>query len=184
MRKVMGANRWNLMYQFLGESLIITLISVILAVVLVLLLLPFFNDIIGNNLDVNFFSNKLFNIGLLLIFLIVSIVAGSYPAFYLSRFNPIKVLKSGTISESGSSGLLTKILVVFQFVISIGMIFSIAVIYDQFNYALNKDIGINYTDVVSVSLYDKNNEENVQFLKNEFIKNPNVKEVSFQVWFC
>ena len=179
MRKVMGANRWNLMNQFLGESLIITLVSVILAVVLVILILPFFNDMIGNNLEVDFFGNKLFGIGLMLIFLSVSVVAGSYPAFYLSRFNPIKVLKGETISEGGSSGWLTKSLVVFQFIISISMIFSINVIYDQFNYALNKDIGINYTDVLSIKLYDKNDKENVQFLKNEFKKNPNVNDVSF-----
>lgn len=179
MRKVMGADRLNLMYQFLGESFIITLVSVILAVVLVGFLLPYFNDIIGNQLTISFLSNRLFNIGLVLIFVVVSFVAGSYPAFYLSRFNPITVLKSGTISEGSSSGWLTKSLVVFQFVISIGMIFSIAVTYDQFNYALNRDMGINYTDVLSVNLYDENDLENVQFLKNEFNKNPNVVDVSF-----
>jgi len=179
MRKVMGADRFNLMNQFLGESFIITLMSVILALLLVYFMLPYFNEILGAAFKLDFYSNWIFNIGLLIIIILVSLVAGIYPAFYLSRYNPIKVLKSGIESEGSYSGWLTKSLVVFQFVISIGMIFSIAVIYDQFKYALNKDMGINYTDVLSVNLYEKNTEENVAFLKNEFLLNSNVKDVAF-----
>jgi len=179
MRKVMGADRFNLMNQFLGESFIITLLSIILALLLVYFMLPYFNEIIGAAFKLDFYNNWIFNIGLFIILVLVSLVAGIYPAFYLSRYNPIKVLKSGIESEGSYSGWLTKSLVVFQFVISIGMIFSIAVTYDQFTYALNKDIGINYTDVLSVNLYEKNTEENVAFLKNEFLRNPNVMDVSF-----
>ncbi|MCB2207120.1 MAG: ABC transporter permease [Bacteroidetes bacterium] len=179
MRKVMGADRFNLMNQFLGESFIITLMSVILALLLVYFMLPYFNEILGAAFKLDFYSNWIFNIGLLIIIILVSLVAGIYPAFYLSRYNPIKVLKRGIESEGSYSGWLTKSLVVFQFVISIGMIFSIAVIYDQFKYALNKDMGINYTDVLSVNLYEKNTEENVAFLKNEFLLNSNVKDVAF-----
>lgn len=179
MRKVMGADRFNLMNQFLGESFIITLMSIILALLLVYYMLPYFNEILGAAFKLDFINNWIFNIGLLIILILVSLVAGIYPAFYLSRFNPIKVLKSGIESEGSYSGMLTKGLVVFQFVISIGMIFSIAVTYDQFKYALNKDKGINYTDVLSVNLYEKNTEENVAFLKNEFLLNPNVKDVAF-----
>ena len=179
MRKVMGADRFNLMNQFLGESFILTLISIILALLMVYYILPYFNEILDATFKLDFYHNWIFNIGLLLILILVSLVAGVYPAFYLSRFNPIKVLKSGVQSEGSQSGWLTKSLVVFQFIISIGMIFSIAVTYDQFNYALNKDIGINYTDVLSVNLYDKNDKDNVAFLKNEFGFNPNVKDISF-----
>jgi putative ABC transport system permease protein len=179
MRKVMGADRFNLMNQFLGESFIITFMSVILALLLVYYMLPYFNEILGASFRLDFYNNWIFNIGLFAILLLVSLVAGVYPAFYLSRYNPIKVLKSGIESEGSYSGWLTKGLVVFQFVISIGMIFSIAVTYDQFKYALNKEMGINYTDVLSVNLYEKNTEENVTFLKNEFLLNPNVKDVAF-----
>ena len=179
MRKVMGADRFNLMNQFLGESFILTLISIILALLLVYYMLPYFNEVLDAAFKLDFFHNWIFNIGLLLILILVSLIAGFYPAFYLSRFNPIKVLKSGIESEGSRSGWLTKSLVVFQFIISIGMIFSIAVTYDQFNYALNKDIGINYTDVISVNLYDKNDKDNVAFFKNEFGLNPNVKDVTF-----
>lgn len=179
MRKVMGADSFNLMSQFLGESFIITLISVIGALLLAGLLLPNFNDILEANFSLNLIDNWIFTLGLLLVLLIVSLVAGVYPAFYLSRLNPIAVLKSGMEAKGSSSEWLTKILVVFQFIISIGMIFSIAVIYEQFNYALNKDIGINYTNVLSVKLYGKNDAVNVAYLKNEFLLNPNVRDVSF-----
>ena len=180
MRKIIGANRFNLINQFLGESFIITLISIGFALLGVYYLLPFFNDILGTNFVIDFIGNWIFNIGLILILVLVSLVAGVYPAFYLSRFDPIKVLKSGLESEGSSSGWLTKSLVVFQFVISIGMIFSIAVTYDQFSYALNKDVGINYTNVLAVYLNNnKNEEEDVAFLKNEFSLNPNVMDVSF-----
>ena len=178
-RKVMGAEPLNLMNQFLGESTILTLISIIVAILLVYTLLPTFNNLLGMNIEIDFINNWIFNIGLLGILIVVSFIAGIYPAFYLSRFNPMKVLKSRIDVAGSSSGLLTKSLVIFQFVISIGMIFSISVIYDQFNYALNKDIGINYTNVLSVKLYDKNDNENVAFLKNEFLRNPNIQDVAF-----
>ena len=179
LRKVMGAEPINLMNQFLGESFILTLISVIISMFLVFLLLPFFNDILSISLKIDFINNWIFNIGLIGLLILVSLIAGVYPAFYLSRLNPMKVLKSGIDIKSSSSGWLTKSLVIFQFVISIGMIFSIVVIYEQFDYALNKDLGINYTNVLSIKLYDKNDEENVAFLKNEFLQNPNIKGVSF-----
>jgi|FLOH01.1.fsa_nt_gi putative ABC transport system permease protein len=179
LRKVVGADRINLIKQFLGESIILTFISIIIALLIAYSILPFFNDILGSSFTIDFYGNWIFNIGLVLILVFVSLVAGMYPAFYLSKFDPVKVLKSGIDTEGSSSGLLTKALVVFQFVISIGMIFSINVIYDQYSYALNKDIGINYDNIVSVNLYDKNNKENVAFLKSEFSRNPNVLDVAF-----
>lgn len=178
-RKVMGAERVNLIGQFLGESAILTLISIIFALVMAELLLPSFNQILGTSFRLDFLGNWILNIGLLIILLVVSLIAGFYPAFYLSRLNPITVLRSGSGAKGSSSAWLTKALVIFQFIISIAMIFSIAVIYDQFNYALTKDKGINYTNVLSVKLYDKNDQTNVDYLKNEFRKDPHVLDVAF-----
>lgn len=179
MRKVMGAEPMTLVKQFLGESAMLTLISVLISLILVYLLLPFFNDILSVDLTIDFINNWIFNIGLLGVLVFVSLIAGMYPAFYLSRFEPMKVLKSRIDVKGSSSEWLTKGLVVFQFIISIGMIFSISVIYDQFNYAVNKDMGINYSNVISVKLYNKNDTESVDFLKNKFVQNPNVLGVSF-----
>ena len=179
MRKVVGASSTNLMNQFMGESIIITFVSILLSLLLVELLLPTFNGILGTEFAIDVAGNWIFNIGLFAILVIVSVVAGSYPAFYLTRYQPIKVLRSGSGANDSSSNWLTKGLVVFQFVISIGMIFSIAVINDQFRYAMNKDLGIEYTDVMSVNLYDKNDDDNVRFLKNEFLNQANVLDVAF-----
>lgn len=178
MRKVVGADRINIMNQFLGESTIITAFSIGVALLLVHFLMPYFNQLLGTSFSIDFAGNWIFNIGLVLILLAVSIVAGFYPAFYLSQYNPVRVLKGGVESEGSSSGWLTKSLVIFQFVISIGMIFSIAVTWDQYKYALEKDPGINYTDVVSVNLFNHNDSETVSFLKNEFKLNPNVIDVA------
>ncbi len=179
MRKVMGANRLSLINQFLGESFIITSVSVILAILLAYSILPYFNDVLGSSFSLDFLNNWIFTMGIIVVLILVSLVAGFYPALYLSRLNPIHVLKSGMDVKGSSSEWLTKALVIFQFVISIGMIFSIAVIYNQFNYALNKDMGINYTNVLSVNLYDKNDDVNVAYLRNEFLINPNIQDVSF-----
>lgn len=179
LRKVMGAEKINLMGQFLGESTILTLISVLLALLLAELILPSFNQMLGASFSLNFIDNWMLNIGLIIMLVLVSLLAGFYPAFYLSQLHPIDVLKSGSGSKGSASSWLTKSLVVFQFAISIGMIFSIAIIYDQFNYALTKDMGINYTNVLTVKLYDKNDEVSVDFLKNEFRRNPNVQDVAF-----
>lgn len=178
-RKVMGAEPVRLMRQFLGESTILTLIAILISLALVYLLLPFFNEILSVDLKIDFINNPIFNVWLLAILAFVSLTAGMYPAFYLSRFEPMKVLKSRIDTKGSSSGLLTKILVVFQFIISIGMIFSIMVIYSQFDYAINKDLGINYENVISIKLYNKNDSENVEFLKSKLLQNPNVKDVSF-----
>ncbi len=179
LRKVMGAERINLIGQFLGESTILTFISILLALLLAELLLPTFNQMLGTDFSLDFLGNWILNIGLVIILILVSLVAGFYPAFYLSKLNPMAIFRSTTGSKGGSSAWLTKALVIFQFVISIAMIFSIAVIYDQYKYALNKDMGINYNNVMSVKLYDKNDKTNVEFLKNEFKRIPDVRDVAF-----
>ena len=178
MRKVLGANHWNLMYQFLGESFFITLISIALSLIIIELLLPAYNRVLGTDFYVDFTGNGIFNIGLLLILLVVSLLAGSYPAFYLSRFRPIKVLKSKVSSENGGSGYLSKGLVALQFVFSIGMLFSIGLVYSQFRYVLNKDLGLNYDHVISVPLYSHNSDEEVQRIRNAFTTVPGVTDMS------
>lgn len=177
-RKVLGANRRNLIYQFLGESFIITFISILFALVLVEFLLPSFNQILDTSLEIDFINNWIFNFGLLAILLIVSFFSGAYPAFYLSRFHPIKILKNTSSLRNTKSGILSKILVVFQFVISISLIFCIMIIYTQFNYILNKDLGYNYNDVVSIPLFNNNTPEKIEQIKNELRQNPNIINIS------
>ncbi|MFC2106804.1 FtsX-like permease family protein [Bacteroidota bacterium] len=175
-RKVLGANRQTLMYQFLGESVAFTFISILLALIVVELLLSFFNSTFNVSLDMDFVHNPIFNIGLLILLIVVSLFSGSYPAFYLSRFKPIKVLKGGTDKKLGGSGNLTKVLVVFQFVISISLIISISVTYAQFHYAMNKDMGINYSNVLNINTYNIP-ESNIENLRNDLASNPNIQDM-------
>ena len=174
MRKVLGANRSSLMYQFIGESFILTFFAIFLSLMLVQILLPVFNQILNINLSINFVDNPLFNVGLLVILIAVSLISGSYPSFYLSRFKPISSLKGSLDKKSGGTGNLSKILVVVQFTIAIGLIFSVMVTYSQYRYALNKDLGYNIEDVIELHLYNRNSPQEVQVLKNELSKNPNI----------
>ncbi|MBE9492685.1 MAG: ABC transporter permease, partial [Bacteroidetes bacterium] len=177
-RKVLGANQNDLIRQFIGESLILTLVSIILAIMLMEILLPSFNRIIDKELYVDYSQNWVFNIGLILLWVMIGLVSGSYPAFYLSRFKPITVLKAGHGKINGGTSLLRKALVVFQFIISITLIFSILVIYSQIRFILNKDLGYNYENVVGIPLYNNNSPEKINLIKNEFLKNPGVLNVA------
>jgi putative ABC transport system permease protein len=178
MRKVLGANHWNLMYQFLGESFIITLISIILSLILIEFLLPPYNRILGTDFRIDLIGNPIFNAGLFIILLFVTLLSGSYPTFYLSRFRPIRVLKNSTDRVSGGSGFLSKGLVTLQFIFSIGMLFSIGVVYMQFRYIMNKDLGLNYDQVISIELYNHNSPQEVQRIKNALIDDPDVIEIA------
>lgn len=179
MRKVLGANRSDLVYQFLGESLIVTTASVVFAMVLVELLIPSFSRILDAPYRIDLLGNWIFNIGLLGLIVIVSLISGSYPAFYLSHFQPINVLKGGRVNGGRSSGIFTKALVVLQFAITIGLIFCIGIIYRQYHYMIGKDLGLNYKDVISVSLHSKNSPEELNLIRNSLIMNPDITSIAF-----
>lgn len=173
-RKVLGASRWNLVNQFLGESFIITLVSMIFSIVLVEILLPTFNRILNSSLGIDFVHNWIMNIGLLLLLLVISLVSGSYPAFYLARFQPVKVLKPGRGNPGVSTGILRKALVVFQFTISIALLFSILVLSNQFRYLYNKDLGYNVNQVITLRLFRNNSPAEVELLKNSLSGFPEI----------
>jgi len=141
-RKVLGSARRALIFQFLTESLLITIISTIIAVIFAWLLMPLFNQIAVKQLALTSKSITWLVPALLLLILIVGLLAGSYPAFFLSAFKPIKVLK-GKLSNGFKGGWLRNSLVVFQFAISIFLIIGTMVIYDQLHYTRSKSMGYN-----------------------------------------
>lgn len=181
MRKVIGANRLNLIYQFNGETVIITLISIIISLGFIELFLPLFNTLLDLDLKVNFVSNPLYNIGLIGILIAVSAVSGIYPAYYIARFKPVNVLKGSKGKLSNSSGNLTKILVILQFTITISLIFSILVIYKQINFVENKDLGYNVDRVMVIPFFDDNTKKKAEYIKSELLKDPNIEGVSIAV---
>jgi putative ABC transport system permease protein len=149
MRKVVGASRMQLVGQFLGESTILALLSLLLAVGLAYLVLPFFNSLTGMEMTMSVFDNWPVLLGLLGITAFVGLAAGSYPALLLSAFKPISVL-SGTLQGGAKSGILRKVLVVFQFSISIFLLVVTGIVYRQLDYCKNINLGFDKDQLVVV----------------------------------
>ncbi len=176
-RKVMGVTSKGLIFQFLGESFIIVLISLLLSLVFAQLALPYFNQLIDNPL---YFSAKYYPIlfSYLVGFLIITgLIAGFYPAFYLSSFKPTEVIKGRGKDHRGAS-LLRKGLVIFQFTISISMISAIIVISKQVEFIKNKDLGFDSSSKLVIPLSTQEAANQYSVLKNAFNSNSMIKEVS------
>ncbi len=176
-RKVLGSLRKNLIGQFLTESLLISFISFILAIGLVFLLLPLFNELAQKSLQ----GFALFSPGMissiLLLMIIVGLLAGSYPAFFLSSFQPIEVLK-GKLSRGFKGSFLRNSLVVFQFCISIVLMVGTAVIYNQLSYIRHKDVGFTKDQVLVIKeTYALGSQ--AQAFKKELMQLPGVKSSTY-----
>jgi putative ABC transport system permease protein len=148
-RKVLGSARKYLIAQFLTESILITLVSTIIAVMLAWLLMPLFNQMAVKHLSFTAHSMAWLLPSLLVAVLIIGFLAGSYPAFFLSAFQPIEVLK-GKLAAGFKGGFLRSFLVVFQFSISIFLIIGTLVIYNQLNYIHNKNLGFNRSQMLVI----------------------------------
>ena len=176
-RKVAGSSKLQLVLQFLSESLFITLLATILSVFLIYLFLPLFNDISGKQIP----YSTLFETNLVLLLagiaLFAGILGGSYPAFYLSSFKAVNVLK-GRMTSKGGMPALRKTLVIVQFFISLGMLTSTLVVYKQLEFLSNKDLGFNKEQVVLVNMPSPELRKKFQPLKNELLTIPKVRSVS------
>ncbi|HEX5025474.1 MAG TPA: ABC transporter permease [Agriterribacter sp.] len=146
LRKVVGAGRYQIILQFLGESLIISFLSLFIAVGIVALLLPAFNLIAEKQLTIHLLEGRLI-ISLFAIALITGLLSGSYPALFLSGFKPVKVLK-GKLKMSGGNLLFRNGLVVAQFVVSILLLIGTAVVYRQLKFIQNKDLGFDKSNLL------------------------------------
>ncbi len=176
-RKTVGSSKKQLIGQFMAESILLTLFAVVISFLLVALLLPLFNNVAGKEIGFSFMLQPNILLGLIAIILFVGIAGGSYPAFYLAGFNPVQVLK-GKMSASGGNAALRKALVVIQFAISITMVISTWVVYDQLNFLRNKDLGFSKEHVLSVEMPEEASREKYDVLRNELLKNPRVQMVS------
>jgi len=176
LRKVMGAQKEMLIFQFIGEALLTSFLSLILAVGLIYLSLEWFNDITGKTITIELFTNTGLLAGLILLGGFIGILSGSYPAFVLSSHKPTGVLKGNTGSSS-SSDLLRRVLVVTQFVVSISLIICIGIVYKQLKYIQNKDLGFDKEQILLVNV-DFNRFNLLQGFKNELLQNPEIKSVA------
>ncbi|MEW7289341.1 ABC transporter permease [Aquimarina sp. 2304DJ70-9] len=147
-RKTLGSNRVGLIKQFLTESSFISFSSLLLAIVTAFVALPFFNELSGKAISIPF-NNPIFWLVLIVSTIILGLFSGFYPAFFLSRFIPIKVLKSGAERQVGGANIRNS-LVVFQFTISIFLIIGTSVIFKQLKYIQNKDLGFQKDQVLVI----------------------------------
>lgn len=175
-RKVLGSDKKQLIRQFLMESSIATLIAMLIASILLVISLPFFNELSGKELQILELLKPSILAILFAVTIAISFVAGGYPAFFLSSFKPISALKS-KFSGAGNSKGIRNGLVVFQFVISAGLILAVLVVNQQMSYIQNKNLGYDRDQILvlreSYLLGDKN-----ETLKNELLKNPKVAGIT------
>ena len=173
-RKVVGAQRNQLIYQFLFESVMITFFASFISLVLLELLLPEFNELTGKSIQLHL-NNYLIIFGLPIILLFTGIISGIYPALFLSSYSPIKVFR--VYFSSKSMRTLRKILVVFQFTISIALIILTFVMVRQLNFINNKDLGLRKDSIIYLPFYQEYSEK-YDTIKEELLKNANIQFVS------
>lgn len=149
-KKIGGSTKGMLITQFLTEACFLSFVSLILAIVFIKASLPFFSNLLGINLELNLFSNMFTIPALILFSVLVGFLAGSYPAFYLSSFSPYEVLK-GDVKNNMKNGMLRKVLVVFQFAVSILLIIGTLIMYRQIHYMLNKDLGFSKEQLLVIN---------------------------------
>jgi ABC-type antimicrobial peptide transport system permease subunit len=175
-RKVVGADKMNVIRQFFSESIILSFVALIFAIVLVYLFLPAFNSLAGKQLSLNILGSFSHIGGLIVITLLTGLISGSYPSLVLSSFKPVEVLKISNNAGSTKS-LLRRFLVVSQFCAAIVLIISTLVIYKQLDYIRSKNLGFNREHVVIFPLYDSF-KQNYESFKNELKQNRDIINVT------
>lgn len=178
-RKSIGAHRGSLIYQFLGESFVIVFFSMIVAVMMTYVALPYMVDFTGKELALSDFITWKSTMAFFGAMIVIGLVAGSYPAFVLSAFNPVMILKGIKRSQAGGTNL-RKALVVFQFSLSIALIAGTIIVYFQMSFLLDKDLGFDKEQMIVLDYnYDGSVTEKSEVLKAEMERNPDVISVAF-----
>lgn len=189
LRKVVGAHRVQLITQFLGESTLLSILALIVALFLTYLFLPTFNMFVDKQLSLNIANNTSILLTLPIIALCVGMLSGSYPAFFLSAFQPVHVLK-GAAQISSKSAWFRKGLVVFQFAISVTLIIGTTVVYTQLNHIRTKDLGFDKTQTLVLPIFIRARETKTwggygmglktkyNMVKHEFSQHPNVLQAT------
>ncbi len=176
-RKVFGANKNMLFRQFITESFITAIISIGIAVLLINILLPVYNNLTGNTLDFSALSPLVIGLFFFSLAIGIGLISGSYPALFISSFQPIKVLK-GSFFSSKKKSVFLNAMVVLQFVISVFLIISTIVVYRQITFLGNKDLGINPKSILVIPLREAKIRNDYQSIKAEFQNISGVKAVT------
>ncbi len=177
LRKVFGANKEMLFRQFIMESVIVVFIGLILSIALFYLALPVFNNLTGNNFTIGILLKWNYLLFIIAIVLLVGFLAGSYPAVYLSRFEPVSVLKGFFTNNTKKSGF-RNVMVIIQFIISVFLVASTLLIFRQLKYISDKDLGIDNKNLVIIALRSSSMTTNYNSLKAEMKNLPGVLDVT------
>ena len=176
-RKVMGSLRGSLIFQFLSESFLVVLLAFVIGLILTIIAIPFFNTLTEKNIKLPV-TNIYFWLLTTPFLFITALLAGIYPALYLSSFQPIKVLK-GSFRMGRFSSYPRKVLVVMQFSVSVTLIIGTVVVYQQIKYAQNRPVGYNKGNLVEVKIFDPNFRNNKSAIKDALLANGVVSEAGF-----
>lgn len=169
-RKVMGAGKSGLVGQFLGESMVLTFLALVLAIASVIIFLPLFNQLSDKTLSISELFRPEIALAFIILALLTGLLAGSYPAFYLSVFNPLDVIK-GKFTNSVSATTLRRGLVVFQFVISIGLVVATMVIQEQIKFMRDQPLGFTKDQQIVIPFRSQESRRAYTALRNEILQN-------------
>ena len=172
MRKIFGSDKLQLIHQFLSESILVTIFSMILGLLIFRFLYPALNNFIGKELSVNYLNNPLTLFILLLLAVFVGLLAGLYPAFFMSGFAPLSAIRSK--SGKGKT-LFRKIMVITQFTIAISLIIVTVFIYKQLHFVKNQDLGFSKDNKIVLQLPRGSSAENLKLLENELMQIPGIE---------
>jgi ABC-type antimicrobial peptide transport system permease subunit len=175
-RKVAGANKQKIIFQFLGEAMLIVFVAHIIAMILVELLLPGLNNFTGKQLTVDYRSAGLY-IGLIGVVLFCGLLAGSYPALYLSSLKPLDTIK-GVINKTPGNAQFRRILVIIQFSLSVLLIICTLIVARQLNYMQNMNLGFNKNNIGYFMFPARDNDPKIETLKKELLNNPDILSIS------
>jgi len=177
LRKVVGAMRLQLIGQFIGESVILAVFALGIALVLVYMILPVFNTISGKELTFAYLFDPVLILYIAGVFIFVGIIGGSYPAFFLSAFRPVDVLK-GTLTRGTKGSVLRVILVSLQFTVSIVLMIGTFVVYEQLNFMQNKRLGFDKEHVLVFRMRNDATQQKYEMIKDELRRHPEIINVS------
>ncbi len=178
LRKVMGAHRQNLFYQFIGESILTSLLAFIISMGITELFIGFFRELMDSPILIPYWSNLLVLGIIIMAVLIIGFISGTYPALYLSKFLPIKALKGSKSSGGAKNVFLRKTLVVFQFTIAIFLLINLGLLFKQVEYMKTKDLGFDKEQVLVVDNFTNAIARSYKSLKADLLTNPNIQKVS------
>ena len=179
-RKICGASRGRIIKQFILESYLLAFICVAVSILIIWAIFPIFINIVGVNIPVSFVFDPVNIFAYIILTLVVGILAGGYPSFILSSFLPISLFKgSSALFKSKGQWKLRNILIIFQFGISVVLVILAVTIQNQLRYIKNTDVGYNRDNIAVIHIWNQENRDNFQAIKNELLKSPLLSSVSF-----